>query len=137
VSDVLSCGSPTEWESWLTAHWQRPTGVWLKIAKKGPRVASVTTSEALDVALCFGWIDGTRRRLDETHFLQWYAPRRPKSSWSKVNIARVEALVVAGRMRPTGPGAGRGRQGGRPVGCGVRVTAQRNRPARSRGGARP
>jgi uncharacterized protein YdeI (YjbR/CyaY-like superfamily) len=74
----------------------------LKIAKKGPRVASVTTSEALDVALCFGWIDGTRRRLDETHFLQWYAPRRPKSSWSKVNIARVEALVVAGRMRPPG-----------------------------------
>jgi uncharacterized protein YdeI (YjbR/CyaY-like superfamily) len=102
VSDVLSCGSPTEWESWLTAHWRRPTGVWLKIAKKGSGVASVTASEALDVALCYGWIDGTRRRLDETHFLQWYAPRRPRSSWSKVNVARVEALLAAGRMRPPG-----------------------------------
>jgi len=102
VSDLLSCASPTEWESWLTAHWQRPTGVWLQIAKKGSRVASVTANEALDVALCYGWIDGTRRRLDETYFLQWYSPRRPGSSWSKVNIARVEALVAAGRLRPSG-----------------------------------
>ena len=102
MSDILSCGSPTEWESWLTAHWRQPTGVWLKIAKKGSRVASVTANEALDVALCYGWIDGTRRRLDETYFLQRYSPRRPRSSWSKVNIARVEALVAAGRMRPPG-----------------------------------
>jgi uncharacterized protein YdeI (YjbR/CyaY-like superfamily) len=70
VSDILSCGSPTEWETWLTAHWQRPTGVWLKIAKKGSRVASVTANEALDVALCYGWIDGTRRHLDEMYYLQ-------------------------------------------------------------------
>jgi uncharacterized protein YdeI (YjbR/CyaY-like superfamily) len=102
VSDILSCGSSAEWEAWLTAHWQRPTGVWLKIAKKGSRAASVTASEALDVVLCYGWIDGTRRRLDETYFLQWYSPRRPSSSWSKANVARVEALVAAGRMRPPG-----------------------------------
>ena len=102
MSDILSCGSPTEWESWLAAHWQRPIGVWLKIAKKGSRVASVTVNEALDVALCYGWIDGTRRRLDEMYFLQWYAPRRPRSSWSKMNVARVEALGAAGRMRPPG-----------------------------------
>lgn len=82
MSDILSCGSPTEWESWLTAHWQRPTGVWLKIAKKGSGVAGVTINEA--------------------YFLQWYSPRRPRSSWSKVNVARVEALVAAGRMRPPG-----------------------------------
>ena len=102
MSDVLTCGSPAEWESWLTAHWQRPTGVWLKIAKKGSRVASVTAGEAGDVALCYGWIDGTRRRLDDAHFLQWYSPRQPRSSWSKVNVARAEALVAAGRMRPPG-----------------------------------
>ncbi|HEX6678239.1 MAG TPA: YdeI/OmpD-associated family protein [Actinomycetes bacterium] len=102
MSDVLSCASPTEWEAWLAAHWQRPTGVWLKIAKKGSPVISVTVSEALDVALCYGWIDGTRRRLDEQFFLQWYCPRRPRSAWSKVNVARVEALVAAGRMRPPG-----------------------------------
>jgi uncharacterized protein YdeI (YjbR/CyaY-like superfamily) len=102
VSDVLSCASPVDRESWLSANWQRPNGVWLKIAKKGSRVASVTVSEALDVALCYGWIDGTRRRLDEQDFLQRYCPRRPGSSWSKVNVARVEALVAAGRMRPPG-----------------------------------
>jgi uncharacterized protein YdeI (YjbR/CyaY-like superfamily) len=102
VSDILAFDSATEWESWLSAHWQRPTGVWLKIARKGSRVAGVTISDALDAALCYGWIDGTRRRLDETHYLQWYAPRRPRSSWSKVNVARVEALAAAGRMRPPG-----------------------------------
>jgi uncharacterized protein YdeI (YjbR/CyaY-like superfamily) len=102
VNDNLSFATPSEWESWLTANWQRPTGVWVKIAKKGSGVASVTASEALDVALCYGWIDGQRLGLDETHFLQWYCPRRPKSSWSKMNVARVEALVAAGRMRPPG-----------------------------------
>jgi uncharacterized protein YdeI (YjbR/CyaY-like superfamily) len=102
VNDSLSFASPTEWESWLAAKWQQPTGVWLKIAKKGSGVPSVTASEALDVALAFGWIDGTRRGLDETYFLQWYCPRRPRSSWSKLNVARVEALTAAGRMRPPG-----------------------------------
>jgi uncharacterized protein YdeI (YjbR/CyaY-like superfamily) len=102
VNDNLRFAAPAEWESWLAANWQRSTGVWLKIAKKGSGVPSVAVSEALDVALCFGWIDGTRRGLDETYFLQWYCPRRPRSSWSKVNVARVEALIAAGRMRPPG-----------------------------------
>jgi uncharacterized protein YdeI (YjbR/CyaY-like superfamily) len=102
VNDNLSFTGPLEWESWLGANWQRSTGVWLKIAKKASGVASVTVSEALDVALCFGWIDGTRRGLDDTFFLQWYCPRRPRSSWSKVNVGRVEALIAAGRMRPPG-----------------------------------
>jgi uncharacterized protein YdeI (YjbR/CyaY-like superfamily) len=102
VTDILSCTSATEWESWLATNWQRPTGVWLRIAKKGSGVGGVTIDEALDGALCYGWIDGTRRGLDETYFLQWYSPRRPRSSWSKVNVARVEALVAAGRMRPPG-----------------------------------
>jgi uncharacterized protein YdeI (YjbR/CyaY-like superfamily) len=102
VSDDLSFAGPGEWESWLAANWQRSTGVWLKIGKKGSGVASVTASEALDVALCFGWINGTRRGLDDTFFLQWYCPRRPRSSWSKVNVALVEGLVAAGRMRAPG-----------------------------------
>ena len=102
MSDDLSFAGPREWESWLAANSQRSTGVWLKIAKKGSRVASVTASEALDVALCFGWINGTRRGLDDSFFLQWYCPRRPRSSWSKVNVARVEALIAEGRMRPPG-----------------------------------
>jgi uncharacterized protein YdeI (YjbR/CyaY-like superfamily) len=102
VSDDLSFAGPGEWESWLAANWERSTGVWLKIAKKGSGVTSVTASEALDVALCFGWINGTRRGLDDSFFLQWYCPRRPRSSWSKVNVALVEALVAAGRMRAPG-----------------------------------
>lgn len=102
MSNIHSFVSPTEWESWLSAHWQGPTGVWLKIAKKGSGIECVTVSDALDVALCYGWIDGTRRRLDDTYYLQWYCPRRPRSTWSKVNVARVEALAAAGRMRPPG-----------------------------------
>jgi uncharacterized protein YdeI (YjbR/CyaY-like superfamily) len=102
MTDTLTCDSATEWESWLAANWQQATGIWLRIARKGSGVGSVTASEALDVALCFGWINGTRRGLDDTFFLQWYCPRRPRSSWSKVNVALVEALVAAGRMRAPG-----------------------------------
>lgn len=100
--DVLVCDGPEAWETWLAAQWERSDGAWLRIAKKGSGIASVTASEALDVALCYGWIDGTRRRLDDTYFLQWYCPRRPRSTWSQVNVARVQALAAAGRMRPPG-----------------------------------
>jgi uncharacterized protein YdeI (YjbR/CyaY-like superfamily) len=102
VTDPLTCENPAAWEDWLAAHWRGPDGVWLRIAKKGSGVVSVTVGEALDVALCYGWIDGTRRRLDDTFFLQWYCPRRPRSTWSQVNVARVEALQAAGRMQPPG-----------------------------------
>jgi uncharacterized protein YdeI (YjbR/CyaY-like superfamily) len=102
MSDVLKCAGPAEWESWLAAHWQRPEGVWLQVGKKGSGAASVTVGEALDVALCYGWIDGTRRGLDQDHFLQWYAPRTPRSTWSRVNVERVEALLAAGRMQAPG-----------------------------------
>ena len=102
MSDVLRCDGADEWESWLAAHWQRAEGVWLRVARKGSGAASVTAAQALDVALCYGWIGGTRRRLDGVHFLQWYAPRTPRSTWSRVNVDRVEALLAAGRMRPPG-----------------------------------
>ena len=65
-------------------------------------MAALTIADALDVALCFGWIDGQRRAYDDVSFLQRYSRRRPKSSWSKVNVAKVEALTAAGRMRPPG-----------------------------------
>lgn len=91
-----------EWEAWLDANHERPEGVWLKVAKKGSGVASITIPEALDGALCFGWIDSLRRGLDDTFFLQKYSPRRPKGYWSKVNIEKVERLVADGRMRPPG-----------------------------------
>ncbi|UOV05786.1 YdeI/OmpD-associated family protein [Pseudoxanthomonas sp. F37] len=89
------------WERWLERH-PGSTGVWLKIAKKDSGVASVSYAEALDVALCHGWIDGQKKGFDAQCFLQRFTPRRARSTWSKINVARIEALVAAGRMRPAG-----------------------------------
>lgn len=80
-------------------------GVWMKVAKKGSAAKSIEINDALDTALCYGWIDGQRRAYDENFYLQKYTPRRPKSLWSKVNIAKVEALIAAGRMKEPGQAA--------------------------------
>src|SRR5215208_2457209 len=101
-AEIIACDNVAQWESWLADHHDVPAGVWLKIAKKGSGQASVTTREALEVALCYGWIDSHRKGLDETHFLQKYSRRRPTGSWSKVNVELVEALTAAGRMRAPG-----------------------------------
>ena len=89
------------WDRWLSGHQHEP-GAWLKIGKKGGGVATVTYEQAIEVALCHGWIDGLRRGLDEAFFLQRFTPRKPRSLWSKANVARVARLVDAGRMRPAG-----------------------------------
>jgi uncharacterized protein YdeI (YjbR/CyaY-like superfamily) len=91
-----------EWESWLAEHHEDEGGAWLKIAKKGAGVTSLTIREALDGALCFGWIDSQRKRLDEHWYLQRYSRRRKGSPWSRVNVERVEELTAAGRMRAPG-----------------------------------
>ncbi len=85
---VLTFASATSWEQWLRKHHSDPSGLWLKIAKKDSGIDSVAKNEALDVALCYGWIDGQLKPLDEKYFLQKYTPRRPKSLWSKRNIAK-------------------------------------------------
>ena len=105
MTEVLAFADAAGWEAWLADHHSRPDGVWLRIAKKGSGLASVTVAEALDVALCYGWIDGQRKALDEHHYLQKYTPRRPRSTWSKVNVAKAEALIAAGRMRAPGMAA--------------------------------
>jgi len=89
------------WEHWLERH-SASAGVWLKIAKKDAGVPSVTYAEALDVALCHGWIDGQKKGLDARFFLQRFTPRRARSTWSKVNVAKIDMLTAAGRMRPAG-----------------------------------
>ncbi|MFI6279396.1 YdeI family protein [Streptomyces sp. NPDC050988] len=89
-------------EAWMSAHPGLRAGIWLKIAKKASGLPSITIEEALDVALCHGWIDGQRRGLDDSYYLQRYTPRRPGSLWSMVNVRKVEALTAAGRMRPPG-----------------------------------
>ena len=94
--------SVLEWEAWLDEHHADTPGVWIKMAKKASGVASVNHQEALESALCFGWIDGRRERLDETYFLQRFTPRRPRSNWSRINRDKVERLTAEGRMRPAG-----------------------------------
>jgi uncharacterized protein YdeI (YjbR/CyaY-like superfamily) len=99
---VLTFGSAEELQRWLEAHHATADGFWLRIAKKGSGATTVSASDALDIALCFGWIDGLRNTLDETHWLLRFSPRRARSTWSKVNCERVEALVQRGVMRPAG-----------------------------------
>ena len=99
---VLHFESADAWEAWLAASHASSRGVWLKIAKKGSGVPSVDYSEAVDAALCYGWIDGQKDRHDVVFWLQRFTPRRPASKWSRVNTERAEALIQAGRMRPAG-----------------------------------
>ena len=89
-------------EVWLEESHAASDGVWLKIAKKGSGVESVTYAEALELALCFGWIDSQKRSLDEKHFLQRFTPRRPRGKWSRINRDKAEELIAAGAMRPAG-----------------------------------
>lgn len=88
-------------EHWILTH-PKAKGVWAKIAKKGQAVASMSNDQAIEVALCTGWIDGQRRGFDDCFFLQRYTPRRPKGLWSKINIGKVERLTAEGRMREGG-----------------------------------
>jgi uncharacterized protein YdeI (YjbR/CyaY-like superfamily) len=99
---IRSFATPAAWEGWLAEHSGERDGLWLKLAKKGSGIVSVTYEEALDAALCYGWIDGQVKPLDEAYFLRKFTPRRPKSLWSRRNIDHVARLTAAGRMRPSG-----------------------------------
>jgi uncharacterized protein YdeI (YjbR/CyaY-like superfamily) len=100
--EILYCGDAAAWERWLAEHHESSPGIRLAIAKKGSATASVSYSDAVDVALCFGWIDGQKGRLDESHYLQHFTRRGPRSIWSEINRARAVRLVEAGRMTPAG-----------------------------------
>ena len=89
-------------ENWLRRNHARETELWLRIYKKGSGVPTITNAEALDVALCWGWIDGIRKAFDERSFLQRYSPRRARSVWSQINREHVARLTAAGRMTPHG-----------------------------------
>jgi uncharacterized protein YdeI (YjbR/CyaY-like superfamily) len=99
---ILPFGSAAAWEAWLDEHHAHAAGVWLQIAKKDSGIATVTYAQALDVALCVGWIDGQRRGFDERWFLQRFTPRKARSRWSKINTEHVARLIAEGRMRPAG-----------------------------------
>lgn len=89
-------------ETWLKKHHDSSNGLWLKIFKKNSGIKTISYAEALDVALCYGWIDGQKNAYDEQAYLQKFCPRREKSIWSKINIGHVERLISEDRMRPPG-----------------------------------
>lgn len=99
---IRSFRSEAAFEDWLRTNHDRETELWLKIHKKDSGLATVTNSEAIDVALCWGWIDGLRKAFDEKSFLQRFTPRKPKSVWSQINRDNVARLTTAGRMTPHG-----------------------------------
>ena len=90
------------WEAWLAREHARSAGLWLRIARKASNVRSVSYAEALDVALCYGWIDGQKQAFDDSTWLQKFTPRGKRSIWSKINRENVQRLVESGRMRPPG-----------------------------------
>ncbi len=101
MTDILELPDGAAWDAWLIAHPEAPEA-WLRIGKRNAGAPYLSIEDALDVALCHGWIDGHRKGLDDVSFLQRYSPRRKGSSWSAVNVAKAEAMIAAGRMRAGG-----------------------------------
>jgi len=99
---VLFFATPAELDAWMDEHAEESDGIWLKFAKKASGIKSVVYAEAVEIALCHGWIDGQVKRLDDHHYLQRFTPRRVRSKWSKINREKAEKLVTEGRMRPRG-----------------------------------
>ena len=94
--------SADAWHDWLMENHESAPGVWIKMAKKGSGVPSVAYPEVLDIAIAFGWIDGQRKALDDTHFLQRFTPRGPRSRWSKINRDKATRMIESGEMKPAG-----------------------------------
>jgi uncharacterized protein YdeI (YjbR/CyaY-like superfamily) len=99
---TLRCKDTQAFTKWLAKHHANSAGVWLQIAKKDSGLASITYAEALEVALCHGWIDGQKNAMDAQYFLQKFTPRRARSIWSKINCAKALALIESGAMQPAG-----------------------------------
>ena len=101
-SDPIAFENRAAWLAWLELHGSEAQEVWVKLAKKSSGHASITYAEAVEGALCYGWIDGHARGLDDHWHLQRFTPRRARSNWSRLNRARAEALIESGEMRPAG-----------------------------------
>ena len=99
---TLPFATKKKWADWLAKQHDKSAGVWLKLAKKDSGIASVTYDEALEAALCYGWIDGQKMGFDEQYWLQKFTPRGPKSIWSKINTVKAEKLIASREMKPAG-----------------------------------
>ena len=99
---IIPFASRDAWEAWLEEHHETANGLWLKIAKKGSGIETVSYAEALEAALCYGWIDGQKASFDDHYWLQRFTPRRPRSKWSKINRQKATELIEKGEMKPAG-----------------------------------
>ena len=99
---VIECKDERAFYAWLRKHWNKETDVWIRIYKLRSGVVSITPAQAIDAALCWGWIDAIRKGGDDVSYLQRYTPRGKKSTWSQINVANVERLTKAGKMQPPG-----------------------------------
>ena len=99
---VLLFENQPAWEAWIQLHYADSDGIWLKMAKKGSGIATISYNEALEIALCFGWIDSQIAAYDQQFYLHKFSPRRSKSKWSKMNREMAETLIATGRMHPPG-----------------------------------
>ncbi|MEO7083427.1 MAG: YdeI/OmpD-associated family protein [Gemmatimonadaceae bacterium] len=102
TEERLAFTTAAAWEAWLAKNHGRPDGITMRLAKLKSGIPSVTYPDALDVALCYGWIDAVKGRESDTHYTQRFTPRRARSIWSKVNRDKVAALIASGRMKPAG-----------------------------------
>ena len=99
---TLAFPSQAKFRAWLHKNHSKEPGLWIKYAKKGSGIETVTYAEAVEVALCYGWIDGKVRTVDENYYVQRFTPRRKKSKWSRINRDKAEALIAAGKMKAAG-----------------------------------
>ena len=99
---IVAFPSAADWERWLDETHAATTGIWIKFARKASGIPTVTYAEAVEAALCYGWIDGQAAPFDDSHHLQRFTPRTPRSKWSETNRSRALDLIAAGRMRPAG-----------------------------------
>jgi uncharacterized protein YdeI (YjbR/CyaY-like superfamily) len=99
---VLDARTPGQWEQWLEHNHDTASEIWLRLLNKNAQEAGISYGEAVEIALCFGWIDSLARGYDDVSRIQRFSPRRPRSAWSKSNVERVQRLIDAGRMRRAG-----------------------------------
>lgn len=99
---IILFEQPADWAAWLEENHATSRGLWVRLAKKASGITSIDYNQALELALCYGWIDGQKKSYDETSWLQKFTPRGPKSMWSKINREKAQALIASGQMKPAG-----------------------------------
>ena len=99
---IIPFSNKKKWSDWLAKHHEKSNGLWLQLAKKDSGIPSLTYDEAVEVALCYGWIDGQKKGYDEKYWLQKFTPRGSKSIWSKINTEKAERLIASSEMKPAG-----------------------------------